>query len=386
MKKNTSFEVAFGISGSISAYKSLDVIRQLRKKNIKVTPILSGSAHQFVTPWSVETLAESPLIQADVHSGQITHLDLIKSANLFVICPASANMIAKLSTGHCNDLLSASFLSFTGKRMLFPAMHTEMYENSITQANLERLKGQGVIVIPPDDGALACGDTGRGRLPEPTIISQLVHAHLFNSLPLQGMAITITCGGTSEPIDPVRHIGNLGSGVSGHVLANIAASYGAKVTLIRSKAHPILSSIHCIDVSTASEMSAAVLAQACDALIMNAAVSDFTVTAQEKKQSRGSSLNLELTPTEDILKTFNQRKPSHCKSIGFCLSDEDNLIDIAQNKRTDKGCDVMIANTSNNFGRDHRSFHVITPKHTASFQDLTLEETAIEILSTLLNT
>lgn len=385
MKKNTSFEVAFGISGSISAYKSLDVIRQLRKKNIQVTPILSTSAHQFVTPLSIETLAESPLIQTDIHSGKITHLDQIKSANLFVICPASANMIAKLSTGHCNDLLSASFLSFTGKRMLFPAMHTEMYENSITQANLERLQNQGVIVVTPDEGALACGDIGRGRLPEPTIISQLVHAHLFKSLPLQGMSITIACGGTSEPIDPVRHIGNLGSGVSGHIIANLAASYGANVTLVRSKAHPVLSSIRCIDVSTAAEMRAAVLTQECDALIMNAAVSDFTITAQEKKQSRGSNLNLELTPTEDILKTFNQKKPSRCKSIGFCLSDERNLVEIAQKKQTDKACDVMIANTSKNFGRDHRSFHVITPKHTTSFQNLTLEETAIEILGTLLN-
>jgi phosphopantothenoylcysteine decarboxylase/phosphopantothenate--cysteine ligase len=383
MNKNTSFEVAFGISGSISAYKSLDVIRHLRKKKIHITPILSDSAHQFVTPWSVETLAESPLIQADVHSGKITHLDVIKSANLFIICPASANMIAKLSTGHCNDLLSASFLSFTGNRMVFPAMHTEMYENSITQSNLERLKQQGIIVVTPDEGALACGDTGRGRLPEPTIISQLIQAHLFKSLPLNGMAITITCGGTSEPIDPVRHIGNLGSGISGHVMANLAASYGAKVTLIRSKKHPILSSIHCIDVNTAADIRDAVLTQTCDALIMNAAVSDFTLTAQEKKQSRGCSLNLTLSPTEDILKAFNQKKPPHCKSIGFCLSDEDNLTGIAQNKRIQKGCDVMIANNSKNFGREHRSFHVITSRGTRSFKNLTLEETGIEILSTL---
>lgn len=383
MEKNTSFEVAFGISGSISAYKSLDVIRHLRKKNIKITTMLSPSAHQFVTPWSVETLSESPLNQSDVHDGKITHLESIRSAQLFVICPASANMIAKLSSGHCNDLLSASFLSFTGKRVIFPAMHTEMYQNSITQANLQTLKKQGVMVIAPDEGALACGDTGQGRLPEPMIISQLIHAQLFESLPLQGMAITITCGGTSEPIDPVRHIGNLGSGLSGHAMANIASGFGANVTLIRSKAHPVLSSVHCIDVSTATEMRDAVLAQKCDALIMNAAVSDFTVLPQEKKHSRGSNLTLTLMPTEDILKAFNQQKPPHCKSIGFCLSDEDNLIDIAQKKRTSKKCDVMIANTSDNFGRDKRSFHVITANHTASFQDLSLEEMAIEILSTL---
>ena len=183
MSNTTSFEVAFGISGSISAYKSLDVIRHLRKQNISITPIFSSSAKQFVTPWSVETLAERPLIESDVRSGKITHLDLIKSANLLVICPASANMIAKLATGHCNDLLSAAFLNFTGPKLLFPAMHTEMYENPITQANIRTLINDGIVIIPPDEGELACGDTGLGRLPDPSVISQVISAHLLPGKP-----------------------------------------------------------------------------------------------------------------------------------------------------------------------------------------------------------
>ena len=385
MSNTTSFEVAFGISGSISAYKSLDVIRHLRKQNISITPIFSSSAKQFVTPWSVETLAERPLIESDVRSGKITHLDLIKSANLLVICPASANMIAKLATGHCNDLLSAAFLSFTGPKLLFPAMHTEMYENPITQANIRTLRNDGIVIIPPDEGELACGDTGLGRLPDPSVISQVISAHLLPETMLKGKSITITCGGTQEPIDSVRHISNNGSGTSGHALANIAASYGADVTLIRTKQHPTLSTIKCVDVSSASEMKTAVFAQKehCDVLIMNAAVSDFTTTPQDKKQSRGTPITLSLNPTDDILRQFNKESKTTCKSIGYCLSDHDNLIDIAKQKMVAKGCDVIIANAPDNIGQPNRTFHIIQNDQIITHQNLSIVETAVEILKTI---
>ena len=301
MTPPSSFEVAFGISGSISAYKSLDVIRHLRKSGILITPILSSSATKFVTPWTVETLAESPLIQSDVSDGKISHLDQLKSSDAFVICPASANTIAKLVHGRCQDLLTASFLSFTGPKILFPAMHTEMYQNDITQMNLSTLADSGVIIIPPDAGELACGDVGLGRLPDTALISQIILAHLSAKLPLFGKHVTVTCGGTTEPIDPVRYISNQGSGLSGHAIANIAAAYGAHVTLIRANEHPTLSSISCVDVSTAEDMQTAVLKKRpCDAFIMNAAVSDFTITPALKKQRRGSLNSLQLEPTNDI--------------------------------------------------------------------------------------
>ena len=197
MPQDTS-RVTFGITGSISAYKALDIIRQLRQSSVSVQPILSPSAHRFVTPWSVETLSESSVLSNEVSNGQITHLHA-RDSDAFVVCPASANAISKLAHGHCEDLLSASFLSYTGRRLICPAMHTEMLQNSITQKNLNILKSNGAIIVPPDPGPLACGDYGLGRLPDPTLVSQLIRALLIDSLPLNGCHITITCGGTSSP-------------------------------------------------------------------------------------------------------------------------------------------------------------------------------------------
>ena len=175
----SSNDVIFGISGSISAYKSLDVIRLLRKSGVKLTPILSKSADKFVTPWSVETLAESPIISTEIEFGKITHLDALKNKSLFVICPASANMIAKLATGLADCILSAAFLSYTGPKIIFPAMHTEMLENPITRHNLERLRKEGIRIIYPDSGELACGDVGAGRLPQPDCIAQVIQSHCY---------------------------------------------------------------------------------------------------------------------------------------------------------------------------------------------------------------
>ncbi len=377
----TSPGVVFGISGSISAYKSLDIIRKCRSFGLTIVPVLSESAHRFVTPWSVSTLAEAPLIEGDMHEGAITHLMLGDTANLMVVCPASANTMAKLACGMANDLLSATVLSFKGTVMLFPAMHTEMWANPITQANVIKLKERGMVIIDPDVGALACGDTGAGRLPDPGVIAQVIYAHATAHAPLTNKRITITCGGTSEPIDTVRQITNTSSGRLGHAIANIAAGFGAKVRLIRSIQHPTLATIDCIDVQTAKAMADVVLdGTPCDALIMAAAVSDFTVDAAPKKQPRGSHHQLTLKPTSDILAAFNQKKPPNCTSIGFCLTDAPSPVAVGQEKLSAKGCDVMVVNGPEAFGKLRRNVHVLTPTTTIPMTNCPIEALACTLL------
>ena len=373
--------VVFGISGSIGAYKSLDVIRKCRAFGLNIAPVFSASAHRFVTPWSVETLAEAPLIQSDMDQGNITHLMLGETANLMVVCPASANTIAKLARGQANDLLSATCLSFNGTVLLFPAMHTQMWENPITQANVNHLKERGMVIIEPDVGALACGDSGAGRLPDPGVIAQVIYAHAIKNIPLTDKHITITCGGTSEPIDPVRRITNSSTGLFGHAIANIAAGFGAKVRLIRTILHPTLSTIECLDVQTAKDMADAVLgAPPCNGLVMAAAVSDFTVTALQKKQTRGSHRQLNLTPTTDILAAFNKQKPINCTSIGFCLTDDPNPIAVGKQKLTTKGCDVMVVNGPESFGKRHRNAHILTSTSETPVLNWNIESLAMELL------
>ena len=376
-------QVIFGISGSISAYKSLDIIRNLRKLNIQIQPILSTSAHKFVTPWSVESLSESSLLNQSLIDGKISHLDICSHATAFVICPASANIIAKIATGLADDSLTASFLSYTGPKLLFPAMHTEMYTNPITQANIKRCREMGITVIDPTSGDLACGDIGIGRLPDVNLITDLIQFSFLQPLDLAGKKIIITCGGTSQPIDPVRSITNTASGKSGHVMANLAAYFGADVTLIRTKEHPTLDSIQTINVQTSQEMDDALMpfSTTCDCLIMNAAVSDFTVQKNDTKLSRQSFSKLDLTPTNDILKTFNKTKQSHCQSIGFCLSDSEDLIELAKKKRIEKGCEMIVANSVNSFGSTYRNVHIIDESNIQSFKNISMIELGYAILS-----
>ena len=375
--------VCFGISGSISAYKSLDIIRRLKKASIDIRPFLSESAHKFVTPWSVETLSESPLLNQHLSNGRIVHLDAIRDAQTFVICPASANIIAKIASGMADDPLTASFLSFTGTKLLFPAMHTEMIENPITQRNINICRELGITVIDPAYGDLACGDTGAGRLPDVNLIADIIQFSLINPIDLAGKHIVITCGGTTEPIDPVRAITNFATGRSGHVMANMASYFGADVTLIRANQHPVLNSVKPIDISTASELEQVLLpfASSADTLIMNAAVSDFTVIPKPTKQTRQSFSTLDVSPTTDILAAFNAKKSAHCKSIGFCLSDSDDIISVAKQKRIEKGCDVIVANGVDSFGSDLRSIHIISDKDSTSIKQASVIDTAAAILS-----
>jgi phosphopantothenoylcysteine decarboxylase/phosphopantothenate--cysteine ligase len=374
--------VLLGISGSISAYKSLDVIRLLRRESVQVLPVLSASANRFVTPWSVETLAESPLISDSVLDGRIHHLSALNDANVFAICPASANTIARLANGLCDDLLGAAWLGYTGPKVLFPAMHTAMYTNPITQTNIAHLRASGVTVIDPDSGPLASGDIGLGRLPEPASIAPIIHAHALAPLSLRGQRITITTGGTRERIDPVRSITNHATGKSGHILAIIAASFGATVTLIRAAKGPTIAGITSIDCESAQEMHDACMAQSdsTDVLIMNAAVSDYTIPYHPQKLPRHAAPSLSLSSTPDILAAFRKKAPATTRCVGYCLSDADDLIACAIQKKNQKGCDIMIANAPSDLGQDQRQVIVIDASNTPHPLSGSLTDISVGIL------
>jgi len=372
--------VLFGLSGSIAAYKALDVIRGLRRFGVEVVPILTKGAEAFVTPLSVGVLAENEAFTDSEAMSRMPHITLGRGADLLVICPASADTIAKCRWGTTDTLLTATWSAFAGPKLLVPAMHTEMYHNPANQENLQWLMSHGVQVLGPVSGDLACGDIGLGRMVDPALVVSIITTLLAPSpldpLPegegkprfsaksnglrhLSQKKILITAGGTRESIDAVRYIGNHSSGQLGHALARLSAFSGAAVTLITTVPLPYqVPGVSEIRVTSTAEMFAAVSQSvgAHDVVIMAAAVADFTVDAAPQKIKRDKTLSLDLHPTVDILKTM----PRHdgLRMIGFCLEDGD-VVSVGQAKMQAKNTDVMVCNTSASFGADQRTVTIL---------------------------
>ena len=374
--------VLFGLSGSIAAYKALEIIRGLRRFGVEVVPILTKAAEAFVTPLSVSVLAEHEVFTDAESMARMSHITLGRGADLLVICPASADTIAKCRWGTTDSLLTATWSAFAGPKLLVPAMHTEMYANPANQENLAWLKAHGAQVLGPVSGDLACGDTGLGRMVDPELVVSAILSVLAEgangiqrakpfedslicsakpniSRRLSQKKILITAGGTRESIDTVRYIGNHSSGQLGHALARLAAFYCAEVTLITT----VPLSYHVpgvteIVVTTTAEMAAAVTHAVPDkdCVIMAAAVADFTVDKAPQKIKRDKVMSLTLQPTVDILKTM----PRHAglRVIGFCLEDGD-VVGVGRAKMQSKGTDVMVCNTSASFGADQRTVTIL---------------------------
>ncbi len=358
--------VLLGISGGIAAYKTPELIRQLKKASLEVTPILTQNAMTFVTPLSVQTVAESQAYTP--HSsevpGGILHLDLARNADVCVIAPASANTIAKLAGGFADDLLTSTVLAFQGPKCIAPAMHPEMWHNPITQKNIQILKDSGCIILGPSSGELACKDHGQGRLVDLTLIVIAAQMAAYPKLNLGGKKVLISSGGTQEPIDPVRVITNRSTGQLGNMLAHVAALNGAEVTLVTTV--PPCETCHLsqvVQVETADQMQQALLTHfpENDALIMAAAVSDFTVDTASQKISRSQAVQLELKGTPDILKMLSAQK-RHQKLVGFCLASTD-LISTATRKLHEKSVDWIVANSPEAIGATQRQMTVISKEN-----------------------
>jgi phosphopantothenoylcysteine decarboxylase/phosphopantothenate--cysteine ligase len=346
--------VVLGVAGGIAAYKSIEVLRLLIKAGAHVAPVLTPDATRFVGAVTFSGLASEPARTSIFNdaSTPIPHTYLGQSADVIVVAPATAHIIARLAAGLSDDLLTATVWASRAPVILCPAMHTEMWEQPSVQENLQRLRARGYIILPPDEGALAGGDSGAGRLPEPSTIARLVLdvAGASRAGDLAGQRIVITAGGTREPIDAVRVITNRSSGRQGHALAAVAARRGAEVHLITTSDEPLpldcARRITVERVNTAAEMRDAVLARVAHAtvVIMAAAVADFTVTPQSGKLKKAAGLpTLELTATIDILSELGARDRGAQVLVGFAAETRE-VVESAIEKCRRKNCDLVIAN------------------------------------------
>ncbi|MDP9332237.1 MAG: bifunctional phosphopantothenoylcysteine decarboxylase/phosphopantothenate--cysteine ligase CoaBC [Actinomycetota bacterium] len=340
--------VVLGVCGGIAAYKAVDVCRRLVDAGVHVAPILTDDAQRFISALTFSALASEPA-HTSLFDGPepIPHTRLGQSADLIVVAPATAKVLGKYAAGISDDLLTATLLATRAPVLVCPAMHTEMWENAAVQENIATLRRRGVHVLDPEQGRLAGGDIGAGRLPDPARIADTVLALLAGNHALTGRTVLVTAGGTREALDPVRYVGNRSSGKMGHALANVAARRGAHVLLVTTTNLPVTSGVEVVRVESAQEMHDAVMTRSAqaDVVIMAAAVADFRSKApsQQKIKKADGVPELVLEPTTDILAALGRAKRPGQVVVGFAAETE-RLREHAAAKLAGKRVDLMVAN------------------------------------------
>ena len=377
------------ISGGIAAYKALELIRGFKKSGASVRCILTQGGSRFITPLSVAALTEEE-VYTDLWSlkdeTKIGHIRLSREADLIVVAPASANLIAQMAYGLAEDLASTTLLAANRPVIICPAMNPMMWQHQATQDNLKTLKSRGIQIIGPADGEMACGETGLGRMSEPEDILLAITNYFQRNKPLAGYKALVTSGPTYEPIDPVRFIGNRSSGKQGHAIAAALNSAGASVTLISG---PVAltdpNGVKTIHVETAQEMLTACEASLpSDIAICAAAVSDWrvknTATQKIKKGDNKKPPALEFVENPDILQTLSTHKQRPTLIIGFAAETE-NLLDNAKAKLAKKSCDWIIANdvSQDVFNADDNHVTLITKTATQEWPPASKETIARDI-------
>ena len=345
-------EVLLGVSGGIAAYKAVDVMRILQRRGHEVTVVMTRAARRFVGPATFAALSGRPvgtdLFGAEERPGY-GHLDLARRADLMLVAPASANTVARMAAGLGDGLLGSAYLAFDGPVVIAPAMNTRMYLHPATADNLALLRARGVQVIDPASGLLADGETGVGRLADPAGIADAVDARLSGAGTLVGRRVLVSAGGTREPIDPVRFVGNRSSGRMGWAVAEAARRRGAQVTVLASNVElPRHPDIRYVEAPTAGDLHRTALDAfpACDVLVMAAAVADFRPgRAREGKIDKGAEgrLALELEPTPDILSELAGRRDEQIV-VGFAAEHGAEGLERARAKRQRKGLDLIVHN------------------------------------------
>lgn len=339
------------IGGGIAAYKTLELIRLIQKAGGSVTPVLTRAGSEFVTPLSVGALAKSKVHEAlfDLTSeAEMGHIELSRSADLLVAAPATADLLAKMASGRADDLASTLLLATDKRVLVAPAMNVRMWQHPATQRNLATLRSDGVLMVGPDEGEMACGEYGPGRMAEPAAILQAISAAM-GAGPLAGKHVVVTSGPTHEPIDPVRYVANRSSGAQGTALAAALRDLGARVTFVTGPAVvPPPSGVEVVRVETAREMASAVeAALPADAAVMAAAVADWrvaNVSAQKmKKDGSGKAPALEFAENPDILAAVSKGPKRPRLVVGFAAETTD-VVAHATAKRARKGCDWIVAN------------------------------------------
>lgn len=392
----TGKKILLIISGGIAAYKALELIRGLKKSGAFVRCILTKGGSHFVTPLSVAALTEEAVYD-DLWSlkdeTEMGHIRLSRDADLVVVAPASANLIAQMAHGLAEDLASTTLLATNRPVMVCPAMNPMMWQHAATQSNLNTLQERGIDVMIPAEGDMACGETGMGRLPEAEdILSKIIH-HFQASKPLAGIKALVTSGPTFEPVDPVRFIGNRSSGKQGHAIAQALSDAGASVTLVSGPVSiPDPQGVKTIHIETALEMlSACENALPVDISVCAAAVSDWRVEqSAENKIKKGADKTpptLKLIENPDILHTISNHQNRPALVVGFAAETE-NLIENAKAKLTNKSCDWILANNvaeTEIFGSDQNHVYLVTNTETTEWPKANKETIARDLVQEIIN-
>ena len=395
------------VGGGIAAFKALDLVRRLRERGAIVRPVMTAGAAQFVTPLSLASLAGHKVHEALFSlndEAEMGHIELSREADLVVVAPATANLLAKMAGGHADDLASTLLIATDKRTLVAPAMNLRMWLNPATQRNVAVLKDDGVLFCGPDDGAMACGEYGPGRMAEPLAIVAAVEAALQRDtrLPLlgnlaagharslAGRRVVVTSGPTHEPIDPVRFIANRSSGKQGHAIARAAAAAGAEVVLVSGPvALPDPMDVKVLRVETAADMLTAVeAALPADVFVATAAVADWRVLAPAsgklKKGPSGPS-TLQLVPNLDILATVARRTEARPALVVGFAAETDDLQANARRKLANKGCDMIVLNdvgaASGTFGGDHNAVTIVEEDSAETWPRLSKDKVAARLVA-----
>lgn len=387
--------VVLGVTGSIAAYKIANLASSLVKKGANVHVIMTKNATNFINPITFETLTGNKCLVDTFDRNfefSVEHVSLAKQADIFMVAPASANVIGKIANGIADDMLTTTIMACKCHKVISPAMNTNMFENPIVQDNLEKLRNYGYEVIDPASGYLACGDTGAGKMPEPTVLESYIMKNIAMEKDMAGKKVLITAGPTMEAIDPVRFISNHSTGKMGYALAKIAMERGAEVTLVTGKTYiekPDFVKI--IDVKSAKEMFDAVDKEfdSQDIVIMSAAVADYRpkTVADEKIKKNDGEMAIELERTDDILGTMSKRKKNQFL-CGFSMETE-HMLENSKNKLKKKNLDMICANNLKvegaGFGTDTNVVTLITENESRQLPIMSKERVANEILTEINN-
>jgi len=378
-----SRKILLGVTGSVAVYKAVELTRRLTEEGAAVHVVMTDAARNFVTPLTFEVVSRNK-VSIDLFADPMSHISLASDADLFVLAPATANSIGKFANGIADDLLSTCMLSFRGPAVIAPAMNWRMYENPVFRKNLDYLLSQGFFRVGPEQGSLACGEEAVGRMADVQDIMETIRSALSRK-DLAGRKVVVTSGATREYLDPVRFISNRSSGKMGYAIARTAARRGAKVTLISGPTQITPpGSAEIISIETASELREAVLGNLhCDALVMAAAVADFTpVRKSDRKIEKADGLRLELAKTPDILSEVGamRRRPV---LVGFSAETGPHL-ERAEQKGRKKGVDIMVFNNvispGSGFDVDTNEITIIEKDGMTSLPLLSKDEAADAIL------
>ena len=383
--------IILGVTGGIAAYKAAYLASALKKQHAAVHVIMTEHAAEFISPLTFQTLTGNRCITDmfdDHFEYDVRHISLAKAADHIIVAPATANFIAKASYGIADDMLSTVFLACTCTKTVVPAMNTAMYENPATQANLERLRGYGINILEPDSGLLACGDEGKGKMPEPDVLLEHILNETACEKDLAGLKVLVTAGPTQEAIDPVRYITNHSSGKMGYALARVCRMRGADVTLVSGRtalAAPL--GVEAVDVTSSREMHDAVIdrAASCDMIFKAAAVADYTPvdTADHKIKKQDGDMSIPLKRTSDILGDVAKIRRPDQVICGFAMETE-NLIENSRSKLERKSLDMICANSLRTEGAgfkgDTNVVTIITADSMTELGKLSKTETASRII------